>query len=136
MKENFEKALAFVLKWEGGETYDTGGHTKFGISKNAHPDIDIENLTIEQAKEIYKRDYWDKMQLDNADNIADIIIFDSAVNCGVNRTIGFLSESEDWKDILLQRIAHYTTLAQKPKYRVYFVGWMNRVMDLYREVSA
>lgn len=38
MKENFEKAFSFVLKWEGVYTNDKddpGGETKYGISKKA-----------------------------------------------------------------------------------------------------
>lgn len=63
MSENFEKAVAFVLRHEGGYTNDNrdpGGETKFGISKRAYPSLDIKNLTEEQAKVIYRRDYWDR----------------------------------------------------------------------------
>ena len=136
MKENFEKSIDFVLKWEGGETYDTGGHTKFGISKNAHPDIDIVNLTLEQAKDIYKKEYWDKCECDEMSFPEDIVIFDSAVNLGTNKVMSWFEEIQhDYRNYLLLRIQHYTTLAQSPKYQPYFRGWMNRVMELYRVVS-
>jgi len=52
----FEVALNFVLKWEGGyvnDPRDSGGETKFGISKKAYPNLDIKNLTQQQAGEIY-----------------------------------------------------------------------------------
>ena len=39
---------------------DPGGETNYGISKRAYPDVDIKNLTEDGAKDIYKRDYWDK----------------------------------------------------------------------------
>lgn len=32
--------------------------TKFGISAMAYPGEDIRNMTIERAKDLYKRDYW------------------------------------------------------------------------------
>lgn len=54
----FERAVNFVLRQEGGETTDTGGHTKYGISSKAHPDIDLSTLTIAGAKEIYRNRYW------------------------------------------------------------------------------
>lgn len=57
----FDKCVEFVLASEGGyvnDKYDAGGETKFGISKRAYPDLDIINLTIEQAKDIYYKDYW------------------------------------------------------------------------------
>jgi len=37
---------------------DKGGETKWGISKQAHPEIDIENLTYRHALTIYENQYW------------------------------------------------------------------------------
>ncbi len=59
---DFKEAIKLVKKWEGGETTDTGGHTRFGISKKGHPDVDIANLTWAQASAIYKREYWTAMR--------------------------------------------------------------------------
>ena len=135
---DFDKAIEFVLKWEGGLTTDTGGLTKYGISQNAYPDLDIANLTLDQAKAIYKEDYWDKLHCDNFYTTEAIVLFDCGVNCGVARTIEWLGKAEQkgWREILLLRIAHYTNLAQKPKYQPYFRGWMNRTMDLYKLVNG
>jgi len=50
-----------VLKREGGyvdDPTDRGGETKYGISKRSYPQLDIKNLTLEQALEIYRKDYW------------------------------------------------------------------------------
>src|SRR5512137_1206563 len=106
MKENWDKCINFVLKWEGGETYDTGGHTKFGISKNAHPDVDIENLIVEEAKEIYKKDYWNALGLDNEDYEwpFDLVLFDTAVNCGVGRAKEWSKDEYDFQLVFLKRI--------------------------------
>ncbi len=63
MEENFEKAMTFIFKWEGGyvnDGNDPGGETNFGISKRAYPNLDIKNLTKDEAKQIYYRDYWEK----------------------------------------------------------------------------
>lgn len=38
---------------------DPGGLTKFGISQRSYPDLDIASITLDQAKALYKRDYWD-----------------------------------------------------------------------------
>lgn len=86
---DFEKSIEKVLIAEGGyvnNTNDRGGETKYGISKRAYPDINIGRLTIERAKEIYKRDYWDRLNLDLIVNqsIADEV-FDTAVNMGIMR---------------------------------------------------
>ena len=87
--DNFEQVIANVLKNEGGyvnDPTDMGGETNFGISKRSYPDVDIKNLTLDQAKAIYKRDFWDKQQYNNIDNI-DIAakIFDLSVNMGAPR---------------------------------------------------
>lgn len=45
---------------DGGYTNDpsdSGGETKWGISKKAHPELDIKNLTKEKAIEIYANNY-------------------------------------------------------------------------------
>lgn len=134
---DFDRDIEFVLKWEGDLTTDSGGLTRWGISQKSYPDLDIANLTLEQAKAIYKEDYWDKLKLDTFCWPESQILLDCAINCGVSRTIGWLNQAEQkgWREILLLRILHYTTLAQKPKYQPYFRGWMNRTMDLYRLVS-
>lgn len=57
----FEKAVLFVLENEGGCVYDKsdpGGETKYGISKRSHPNVDIKNLSLDDAKKIYYCEYW------------------------------------------------------------------------------
>lgn len=61
MNAQFGPAITFVLQHEGGysnDPNDPGGETNFGISKRSYPDVDIKNLTREQAIAIYERDYW------------------------------------------------------------------------------
>jgi lysozyme family protein len=59
---SFKKAVEDVLIWEGGYTndpVDTGGRTNFGISSKHHPEIDdVAGLTLEDAIQIYYKDYW------------------------------------------------------------------------------
>jgi len=45
--------------WTGGAV-DVGElkGTKYGISAASYPDLDIENLTINEAHDIYLRDFW------------------------------------------------------------------------------
>lgn len=86
---NFDKAFEELIGAEGGyvnDPFDKGGETKFGISKRSYPDVDIENLTLEDAKKIYYRDYWDneRLRLDRFLNYAIALeIFDTAVNMGL-----------------------------------------------------
>jgi lysozyme family protein len=84
--DRFENAFAKTYQFEKGyvcDPDDPGGETNDGISKRSYPDLDIRNLTMEQKKEIYFRDYWlasgcDKIR---SDEIASKI-FDLAVNMG------------------------------------------------------
>ena len=88
MKKHFNIAFDILLHFEGGyvnDKYDKGGETKYGISKRAYPDLDIENLTIEDAKNIYYKDYWLKAKCDKILFPVNIFHFDTAVNCGVYR---------------------------------------------------
>lgn len=85
----FEPAVAWVLEHEGvlsDDADDAGGLTKYGISKKAHPDVDIANLTLAEAKEIYRREYWASQRYSEiADQRVATKIFDMAVNMGFKR---------------------------------------------------
>jgi len=95
MSQNFDRAIAIVLRREGGylsaeeaaRQGDPGGETKFGISKRAYPEIDIASLTKEQAIVIYHRDYWTPVHADQATWPLCLFVFDSAVNQGSHAAI-------------------------------------------------
>jgi lysozyme family protein len=96
---SFDKAFEKTVGLEGGYGCDpddkgnwTGGAigvgelkgTKYGISAAAYPDEDIKNLTLDRAKYLYRRDYWQRLNIDEVPN--DQVqeeIFDTAVNMGV-----------------------------------------------------
>ncbi len=100
----FLKALAFALKWEvgvdmthGGYTkdpQDPGGETKWGISKRSYPQLDIQNLTLDRAREIFYADYWqtslsDTNQRSFCAEMAwplNFVHFDCVVNIGNRKT--------------------------------------------------
>ena len=92
----FESAVAFVLREEGGyvnHPNDPGGETNFGISKRAYPALDIKGLTVEDAKAIYRRDYWDKVQGDDLPPAIATAVFDAAVNQGASVAIRLLQRA-------------------------------------------
>lgn len=92
----WESAFDLLMINEGGyvnDSHDKGGKTKYGISKTAYPNEDIENLTIERAKEIYKRDYWNRCKCDLLPDALSVALFDFAVNSGVKRAIKYLQTS-------------------------------------------
>ena len=62
-----KKLIDRIIEDEGGyvdHRADKGGRTKFGISQRAYPNLDIKNLTKEDAFKIYLRDYWLGPKLD------------------------------------------------------------------------
>ena len=80
---SFDEIIELTLEHEGGYVHDPkdlGGETNFGIAKRFYPDVDIKNLTKDQAKDIYKRDYWDKNKVDDLPENLKHIFFDMCVN--------------------------------------------------------
>jgi lysozyme family protein len=137
MEENFNRCLAFTLRWEGGysnDPDDPGGETNFGIDKRSHPDLDIPNLTLEQAKQIYKTAYWTVCSCGNKPWPFDLIVFDTAVNMGNVKAILLYQENPVWQDYLFARIRNYVKIADKTRGK-YLKGWINRVIDLYAEIK-
>ena len=88
---DFSLAFYFMMPHEwnpddpnGGYTNDPndpGGETKFGISKISNPDLDVANLTLDQAKERYRFRYWNGYGLLASQRVANKV-FDLAVNIG------------------------------------------------------
>jgi lysozyme family protein len=96
MRGDFERAVELVLKHEGGyvnDPDDPGGETNFGISKRAYPNENIKGMTRDRAKQIYQRDYWDRVKGDELPWAIAVIAFDMAVNAGVGTSIKLLQES-------------------------------------------
>jgi len=100
------EAIIRTIGYEGGyvnDPRDPGGETKFGISKRAYPGLDVAALTMGEAIEIYARDYWDHLRLDDvADAGVAAEIFDTAVNMGraaavvcLQEALNFLGEALD-----------------------------------------
>ncbi|MBI5236243.1 MAG: hypothetical protein HY886_08345 [Deltaproteobacteria bacterium] len=131
-EKDFDRAIAFVLKWEGGyvnDPRDPGGETKYGISKRAYPMLNIKDLELEDAKTIYKKDYWLKAGCGKLEWPLSLVHFDTAVNMGHSRAMDFNARALNWTDYLFLRIEHYCKL-NKPEY---LRGWINRVVDLWKE---
>ena len=132
---NLDRALAFTLRWEGGyvnDVNDPGGVTKYGISQRSFPDLDIKNLTLEEAKEIYRVKYWEAINGDARPFHEAVAIFDFAVNSGVHRALDMWAEAEDVDDYLAARIDFLTSLMS---FHLFGRGWIRRVNDLAKLVG-
>jgi len=92
----FDRAIDLILAEEGGyviDPLDPGGETKYGISKRAYPEINIGSLTLDQAKTIYMRDYWEPCKCDSLPWPLSLFVFDAAVNQGTDAAIKMLQHT-------------------------------------------
>jgi lysozyme family protein len=88
---NFNDDTADPGNWTGGAVgAGSCRGTKFGISAAAYPDIDIANLTLDQAKSLYQRDYWDRISGDQLPAALALVVFDAAINNGAERAVSWL----------------------------------------------
>lgn len=89
MDKKFKFAIEKTLEHEGGyvnDPADPGGETNFGISKRSYPNVDIKNLTRDEAVKIYYRDWWLKYRYGEIEwAIVAAKVFDLAVNMGPKR---------------------------------------------------
>lgn len=172
MTADFKKALAFLFKWENvydkqgnviaeNDPDDPGGVTKFGVDQRSHPDVDVANLTQEQAEEIYWSEWLD-CSAGKLPSPLSIVYFDAVVNTGKTQATFFLQRVCGTKDdgifgpktlaSVLKAIedssaervakvfcdarrAFYRKLAdQNPKFRKFENGWNNRVSDIEKAI--
>lgn len=105
--EDFDAALAITAETEGVYSVDpddpgnwTGGRrregelkgTKYGISAASFPNLDIKNLSFDDARKIYRDQYWNRAGCPNMPPLLAAIVFDSAVNNGVGRAVRFVQQ--------------------------------------------
>jgi len=156
MEIDWDTAIEFVLKMEGGHVNDPddpGGETRYGISKRRYPHLDIKNLTLLEAKRIYRHDFWDPCKCDDLPREFAISLFDMAVNMGISKAIRTLQVSLRLKDdgivgpitiaqahgsdelglkrFLSERLINYHEIISKnTKLSKYARGWFYRVISL------
>lgn len=154
----FEKYIEKVLKHEGGYVFDKddlGGETKYGITKRFYPNLDIKNLTVEQAKEIYYKDYWLKNFCDKLPENLQYVHFDTSINMGGSRAAKFLQKSiggivvdgnigantlknvfrADLKRYIKERVYYYNSICKsRPEQLKFINGWQGRVIDVIFEI--
>lgn len=132
----FEAAVTQVLKHEGGFTAsdgNTGAPANFGINQAHNPDVDVRNITQNDAKAIYKTRYWDAIGGDNLPAELQGTAFDAAVNQGPANARKWLQESGgDVNKFNQLRRQHYEALAAKPEFARYRNTWMNRLASYER----
>lgn len=144
--KNFEEIFPLLIKDEGpvytNDPADSGGPTKFGVTlsdvrryikKNATAE-DVKNLTLAQAKSIYKSKYWDALSCDTLPSGVDYTCFDYGVNSGLGRPRKVLDEFKAFSGTALidainnERLTFLKGLAaSRPKDQKFLKGWLARV---------
>ena len=149
-----------VLEHEGGyvnDPDDPGGETKYGIAKRSHPEVDIKNLTLQGAMDIYERLYWKPCKAELLLPELRECYFDGVVNMGQGRMVKVLqracnnknrkgskiavdgrigrmtlkaSENLENERLRAFRLLYYAELIKKnPVLEKYYYGWFRRVMS-------
>lgn len=154
------KAVGYV-----NDPLDMGGETKFGVAKNANPDLNISTLTWDAAKRVYERRYWMASNSDDIDGGCmmprlAVLHFDGAVNHGVGRAAKFLQRAVgatpdgDVGPATLAKVAagdeltichsicdqrekfYRDIVANKPAQARFLNGWLRRITEMRAFVTA
>lgn len=125
-----------IDKFEGGDKLaqePKGGVAKFGINSNANPDIDVKNLTREQAVKLYKERYWNKIGADQLPESVRFVAYDTAVNMGVETAKKLIEQSGGDPNKLIElRYQAYVKLAKDnpAEYAKFLPAWKSRLAEL------
>lgn len=176
MTSRFDDCLAITLGQEGGysnDPADHGGATLWGVSQatydaartdHGQPHRPVAQMTRDEMRDIYLRSYWIPVHGDQLERPLDMVVFDTAVNCGVRQAIRFLQRSLSVRDdgdigpvtlealandqdarqhrylagdILRQRENFYVMLVTRnPDQQKFLRGWQNRCSALRDKVMG
>jgi len=101
---SFERALKFVLQWEGGysnHAADRGGETNRGITHATYDNYRLQKglstrsvrlLEQNELEDIYRSLYWSPAGCDLLPSNLALVHFDWAVNAGVGRAVRMLQK--------------------------------------------
>ena len=106
MDSNFIEVMPYIFREEGGyvdNPKDPGGATNMGVTQGtlsgwmgrAATREDVKNLSKATAMEIYRKQYWDKIDGDHLPSGIDYAMLDFAVNSGPAHAIKMLQHILD-----------------------------------------
>ena len=162
MGRAFDAMVKNIIEREGGSKItrdpdDPGGTTKYGISQRAHKAVDIENLTYDQAVDIYNEHYYKPSKTESFPVVLQEIYLDMVVNIGYRGAVKIVQRAVNAKGADLEvdgklgpktlgavkdkkleperltsyRILYYVELCQKrPSSWKYYYGWYRRSTEV------
>ena len=165
---DFLAAQAFVLAIEGApsdDEYDKGGYTKHGISETFFNTVkhhaakkNVKDITFMEAMDILYENFWLVCQCDKLPRGIDLVVYDTAVHCGMLRAIKYLQKAlglpQDGKlsdkviahacwavpgdviDVILKERTklYHRKVASDARQKKFLKGWLAR-LDKLKEAS-
>ncbi len=141
-KVSRDEMIDFVISTlEGGDkviTDSNGAIAKFGVNKEANPDVDVAGLTYDGAAGIATERYWKKIDADNLPMDMRLPALSFAFTSGVAQTKELLKEAGgDARKFNELAAKFYSDLATKnpEKYGQYLEGWNKRLAKVNAQVD-
>ena len=132
----FLAAFQIVVGIEAGyvnDPHDPGGETKFGISKRSYPNLNIAQLTLEEAQAIYQRDFWYPTGCESMPWERALCAFDCAVNQGEQAEELLNAHAHDATELMAERAVRY---AENKNLPIYGKGWMRRLFTVFKAAQS
>lgn len=164
MASTFELAIDWLAGVEGGFSADpddpgnwAGGElrgTRYGISAARYPELDIASLSLDDAKAIYRRDYWNRYRCGELPAPLGVALFDAVVQHSPRQAIRMLQDAVGTatdgllgpatlsaargsnrhlaaRRFLRNRLGYYhRIMVRRAALQKYMRGWFDRVLRL------
>ncbi len=141
---NVEALLDDLIRREGGfvdDPQDLGGATKYGITQatlaayRGHQVTkdDVRGLSDTEARDIYRTNYVRPFDAYSHDPDLYGLLVDSAVQHGVSRVKGWVTQGSTYASLLRRRIEFYgEIITARPANAKFARGWMRRIGEFIR----
>lgn len=169
---NFDQAIQYVLQNEGGfidNPHDSGKATNFGITIEMLAVFrgggvtreDVKALTLNEAKMIYRKYFWDQLKLESLPQVYATALLDMSVNMGEKKAVEICQKAlgstscdgilgpqtvsallhTDPKEFIFNYVSglqdHYVDLVlYNPSEACFLKGWIRRALRLFHLIET
>ena len=162
--QDFLDAQAFVMRIEGApsnDAYDKGGYTKHGISETFFSTVkqhakkkNVKDITFMEAMDLLYENFWLVCWCDKLPKGIDLVVYDTAVHCGMLRAIKYLqkglglpqdgkltdrviakacwSDPDEVIDVIIKERTrlYHRKVYRDPRQKKFLKGWLIRLDEL------